>query len=363
MIKKNRLQLVISSVITLLPVVIGILIWKRLPERMATHWGAVGGADTWGARGFAVFGMPVIMLVVEWICIFFTARDPKNKDQSSKVFNMVLWIMPIISILTCGSVFAIALGNDVNIGIIIRIILGLAFVAIGNYMPKCRQNNTIGVKVKWALKNEENWNKTHRFAGRVWLYGGLIIIATIFVPMESIVYALFTLILLMAFSPMVYSYVYYRKQLSAGTVTKEDMKSTPLEKRAKGISLIVVTVILALVLLFTLSGKFEVKLDESSLTIEAVCWDNALVDYADIENIEYREQKITGARTFGYGTPFIIMGECENSEFGEYTRYTYSSCDSCIVIESGGRILVINGKSEEETKAVYDKLQTYLASY
>ena len=217
MIKKNKWQLMISSIIILLPIVAGLLIWNYLPEQIATHWGIDGEPDGWSSRSFAIFGLPLILLAVHWVCVFFTALDPKNKNQNSKVFNMVLWILPVISLVVCGLTYAVALGNDINIGMAVRILLGILFVIIGNYMPKCRQNHTIGIKIPWTLHDEENWNKTHRFAGRLWVFGGLLLLATIFVPLDNFVYVLLPLILLMAFAPVIYSYVYYRKQLKNGT--------------------------------------------------------------------------------------------------------------------------------------------------
>ncbi|MCH5250588.1 MAG: SdpI family protein [Lachnospiraceae bacterium] len=212
MIRKNKWQLIISSVIIILPIVVGLFIWNYLPEQIAIHWGVDGEPDGWSGKSFAVWGLPLILLALHWICIFFTAHDPKNKEQSSKVFNMVLWIIPIISLIVCSCSYAFALGNDINIVMICRVLIGIIFVIIGNYMPKCKQNYTIGIKIPWTLQNEENWNKTHRFAGRIEVLGGLLILATLFIPMENFIYVLIPLILLMAFVPIIYSYVYYRKQ-------------------------------------------------------------------------------------------------------------------------------------------------------
>lgn len=356
MIKKNKWQLIISSVIILLPVAAGLLLWNYLPEQLTIHWGADGGPDRWSSKGFTIFVMPISLLVIHWICIFFTARDPKNKNQSNKVSNLILWILPIISLIICGFTYAIALGNDVNISMMMRVVLGIMFVIFGNYMPKCRQNYTIGIKVVWALHNEENWNKTHRFTGKLWVAGGFLFLATIFVPMESFMYAVLLLILLMAFIPVIYSYAYYKKQLKAGTVTKEDIALSSFEKKTTKIALVISIAILAIVAIALFAGKFEVKFYETSFVIEADGWDDAAVDYADIDHIEYREQGISGIRTFGYGTPFIVMGGCENKEFGNYTGYTYKSCDACVVLTVGDKILVINGKDEEHTKEIYEEL-------
>lgn len=153
------------------------------------------------------------MLALHWICVFATAKDPKNKEQSNKVFGMVLWIIPIVSLLCCGMVYAIALGYDISVDIIVRILLGLMFVILGNYMPKCKQNHTIGVKVTWTLNNEENWNKTHRFTGRLWVLGGVLFLATMFIPMNNFIYVFLIITFLLAFAPMIYSYAYYKKQL------------------------------------------------------------------------------------------------------------------------------------------------------
>lgn len=48
------------------------------------------------------------------------------------------------------------------------------FIGIGNYMPKLKQNYTIGIKVPWTLNSEENWNMTHRMAGKVYVVAGVI---------------------------------------------------------------------------------------------------------------------------------------------------------------------------------------------
>jgi uncharacterized membrane protein len=356
MIKKNKKQLIISSIIILLPIIAGLIMWNMLPERIATHWNVDGKANGWSGRIFAIFGLSIIMLILHWIGVFITANDPKNKEQSNKVFGMVLWISPIFSLLTSGMVYSIVLGNKINVDIAVRILLGLMFVIFGNYMPKCKQNHTIGVKVTWALRNEENWNKTHRFAGRLWVFGGVLLLATMFIPMENFMYVFFVITLFLAFAPIIYSYVYYRKQLKKGSVTKKGAVQTPWEKKFTAVSLVIGIVVLIFVGIILFTVEFEVQFGETSYTIDAAYWNNATVKYADIDNVEYREQDEPGERTLGFGSVNILMGEFENSEFGDYTRYSYTACDSCIVLTVDEKILVINGKDEESTKEIYDEL-------
>jgi len=208
MIRNNKGTLIISSLLILLPILIGILLWNQLPESIATHWGLDGEADGWSSRTFAVVMLPLIMFMVHWLCVLVTVADPKRKNIEGKPFGMVLWICPLISLMAGTTIYATALGAELNINLFLPIIMGIMFVVIGNYLPKCKPNYTVGIKVPWTLNDEENWNHTHRFAGKVWVVGGLVVIATAFLE-QPFIFLVFLLI--MAVIPMLYSYLYYRK--------------------------------------------------------------------------------------------------------------------------------------------------------
>ena len=170
----RKSTLILSSLLTLSPMLIGLLLWNELPEQMTTHWGADGVADGWSGRTFAVFGMPLIMLATQWLFVFFTGLDPKNKTQNRKVTELVLWTIPVVSLFSCGLVYVTAFNCKFQPEMLTFSLLGITFIIIGNYLPKCTQNYTIGIKIKWTLENEENWNATHRMAGKLWVAVGFI---------------------------------------------------------------------------------------------------------------------------------------------------------------------------------------------
>lgn len=39
MIRQHKKMILLTSMITLFPIFIGLLLWKQLPDSMATHWG------------------------------------------------------------------------------------------------------------------------------------------------------------------------------------------------------------------------------------------------------------------------------------------------------------------------------------
>jgi uncharacterized membrane protein len=55
--------------------------------------------------------------------------------------------------------------------------MGVLFIFIGNWLPKCKQTYTLGIRLPWTLADEDNWNRTHRFAGPVWVVCGLVVMA------------------------------------------------------------------------------------------------------------------------------------------------------------------------------------------
>ncbi len=207
MIKQNKTKLIITSIVILLPVIIGLILWNDLPDTIATHWGVNNEADGFSSKSFAVLGMPLILLALHWVCIFGTKLDPKHRDINHKMLTLVLWICPVLSLLVSAVVYLTALGKAIKVGLIVIMFMGLLFIVIGNYLPKCKQSYTMGIKLPWTLNDEENWNKTHRFAGPLWVIGGVAIMATAI--FESPIVFL-VIVGVMVITPVVYSYLHYK---------------------------------------------------------------------------------------------------------------------------------------------------------
>ena len=223
MMKENKFKMVISSIVILLPVVFGLMMWNALPDTMAIHWGADGNADGFGGKAFVVFGLPVILLLVHFICIFFTLKDKRQKEQNKKALGLVFWIVPYLSLFVNGILYGIGLGKEINVIMMTSAMLGILFIIVGNYMPKTKQNSTLGIKISWTLNNEENWNKTHRFAGKVWVIGGFVMVFSVFQLNLAIVAMLVCVII-----PIVYSYNIYKKHQKEGIKYVSKPKSKEL---------------------------------------------------------------------------------------------------------------------------------------
>ena len=98
---------------------------------------------------------------------------------------------------------------NIDVLLITNLICGVTFIIAGNYLPKCKQNYTIGIKLPWTLNDEENWNYTHRISGKIWVAGGLIVLLTAILKQMWITVVVLSVI---AIVPFILSYLFYKKK-------------------------------------------------------------------------------------------------------------------------------------------------------
>ena len=188
--KSKNIIILITSIVVLLPILIGVLV----PDYKFNIWISVV--------------IPVSLLALHWFALWVVFNDRNNREQNHKVISMVYWLVPVISLITSGISIMSSMGKVLYVDFFVRILLGLIFVIMGNYMPKCKPNFTIGVRVPWTLRNEENWNKTHRLAGFLWVLGGAAMVVNAYIGSE---WSILVISVVMVFVPVVYSYLYFKK--------------------------------------------------------------------------------------------------------------------------------------------------------
>ena len=135
--KKSRKTLILSVMICLLPMILGMVLYPKLPEQMPIHFTINDVPDNYAHKNFALFGIPVIMAIVQAICIIFTQRVNKLKNsEKPKILKIIEWFIPIITVLMYVIMIEVPLGSTVYVGKSICLILGILFMVIGNYIPK-----------------------------------------------------------------------------------------------------------------------------------------------------------------------------------------------------------------------------------
>ena len=354
---KNKKYWLVTALITLLPILVGLLLWDRLPEKLPTHFGIDGAADGWSGKGFAVFGLPLMMLFFHGVMYFATRLDRQNRGHNEKVLNLVGLLFPILSIVSSVVIYSLALGRELNLSMLLFPGLGLLFIAVGNWLPKVKQNSTLGIKIKWTLYNEENWNKTHRFAGFVWVIGGVIFCLMGFVAEKALVFLLPLQVVLLACVPTVYSWRLAKKQQREGRWTESEVnKNLRKHPVILTVSMVLVAVILVGVGFVMFTGDIDYTCTDTALVIEADFWNDSTIPYEKIDSVELRESAPEGVREWGFASVRLLMGYFENDEFGGHTRYSYTGAGTHIVLTCGDDTLILGAKDDAATQALYEAL-------
>ena len=208
--KTTKKLLALTSFVILLPMIWGLIIWSQLPNQISIHFNLAGQANNFQSKPLAVFGLPFFLLLVHLFVIFVIGRDPKNSAMNDKIVRVIYWLTPIVSLSVSYLIYSKALGSTTNPSIVVSAFLGLIFVIMGNYMPKLKVNHTVGIRLPWTLQSEDNWHKTHRLAGKLWVIGGLILLIEAGIQF-AVPYVMGIVILTIVFIPILYSYQLSRK--------------------------------------------------------------------------------------------------------------------------------------------------------
>ncbi|MFC4804629.1 SdpI family protein [Filifactor villosus] len=207
MIKKYTPTLIITLIVILFPMLVGILLWDRLPMEMATHFQFDGTADKFNSKTFVVFIMPLMMSFLQLVAMYFTLNDPKKKNMGEKMLKVVFWIIPLVTLFTHLSIYANAMEIGMDISAVSQLAIGVILVLMGNYLPKTKQNYTVGIRTPWTLNDEENWNKTHRVGAWTFVICGLLMIVNIFIKSQPLMFVALALLMI----PVLYSFLLYKK--------------------------------------------------------------------------------------------------------------------------------------------------------
>lgn len=201
----------ITSLICLVPIIFGLLYWDQLPEQLIIHWNSAGEPDGYVPKALGVFGLPLLMCFLNLFLHFGLHNDPKIANASKTLIFISRWLIPILTLILVPITLFTSMGVAIPVHLIVPILVGVVLIVVGNYLPKSKQNYTVGVRLPWTLRSGENWNRTHRLSGHLWICAGVLLILAAFLPPLWFLPVMITALILAVVGPFFYSYLLYRK--------------------------------------------------------------------------------------------------------------------------------------------------------
>lgn len=191
------------------------IVYPRLPEQIPSHWNVDGEVDATTAKPWGAFMLPLMMLGSLAMFLALPRISPKGYEVEGRsrayraIFLSLIAFMFAIQLM----VLAWALGYRVAVPLAMPLLVGALFVILGNYISKVPRNFFIGIRTPWTLADEDVWFRTHRLGSRMFVAGGLVLMAGgPFVRGRSAEVFLLAVVITAALIPVVYSYLTYRKE-------------------------------------------------------------------------------------------------------------------------------------------------------
>lgn len=206
--KKIRLSKadLISALLCTVVIIPGISVYSKLPDRIATNFDIYGQPNQYASKNFAVFGIPLVMTVIQLILCLITNLFHQT-DKRDFINRAIRFISPATLCFAQLYILLYSLGQIKNPTSVVCTFMAVLFVIAGNYMPKIRRNMFLGIRTPHTLRNQEVWDKTHRFSGVVFFICGIVMIP--FSLVNNFI-AVIMIIAIMIIIPIIYSEMVYR---------------------------------------------------------------------------------------------------------------------------------------------------------
>lgn len=208
-LKKEWYMIVLLSA----PFIASFILWERMPDIVPVHFNAAGEADDFGPKWINAFLIPGIACATYLFLLVIPAIDPKKRIENTQ--KPIAAIRIVISLFLIG-VYALVMMKsfdlEADVGQFVLVSIGILIAITGNYMNSIKPNYFIGIRTPWTLENPEVWKKTHRFASKLWILGGVMMTISAFIPfLKGSLFVIISTVLILAVVPFIYSYQLFNK--------------------------------------------------------------------------------------------------------------------------------------------------------
>lgn len=178
--KNNIIILVVTVLLCLAPMMLGAALYDELPEQMPIHFNINDEPDNYAHKNIALFGIPVIIAVLQFVCCFVTMIKAKE-EKIPKIAKIMYAFVPILGIVVYSLMIGYTLGFDVYIGKCVCLLVGILFVLIGNYTPKMSYESGRKYFHHPYPKDEKAFRKMSKITGYSFVVLGIIFLVLVFI--------------------------------------------------------------------------------------------------------------------------------------------------------------------------------------
>ena len=205
----------------LAPFIYLMTIYNSLPAKVPMHWNGDFQIDGWGEKSSLIFLSLFLPGISYLLMEIVPAIDPKKKLDlmGGKLNQLKFGLVAMMSLLAIIIIYS-AQKQSMENSALLFVPIGLLFMIFGNFFKTIHSNYFIGIKTPWTLDSEHVWKVTHILGGKIWLFGGLIIVISSFcLNNDYSKYVFFTTTTIIVLVPVIYSYIASKEEKATSKLT------------------------------------------------------------------------------------------------------------------------------------------------
>jgi uncharacterized membrane protein len=214
----TRTTIIVGLIMIVLATLVGLALWNRLPDPMASHWDANDQVNGYMSKFWGVFLMPLMTAGLFLLFLAIPNIDPlkANIARFREAFNLfiVLFVGFMVYIYLLTLLWNLGY-TGFNMSEAMLPALGLLFFFIGSLMRKTKRNFFIGIRTPWTLSSDTVWEETHRVGSVLFMIAGALAFLGSFVGGKTAIWFIFVPVMVSVLITLVYSYVLYQREIKA----------------------------------------------------------------------------------------------------------------------------------------------------
>ena len=210
----TKLTVIFTSLVIVISIIVGILVYAQMPDQMASHWNAAGEVDGYMGKFWGVFMMPLLSLALLGVYLIIPLLDPlkENIAEFRGTYNLFILLMTLfLAYIWKLTIFWNMNIRFFNMSTALLPALGLLFIFVGYMVRTAKRNWFIGIRTPWTLSSDFVWDETHRVGGTLFIVSGVLAMLGVFFGAQAVWFTLIPVIGSTVFL-YIYSYILYQSE-------------------------------------------------------------------------------------------------------------------------------------------------------
>lgn len=193
--------------------------WNQLPATLTTQYDLQGNPSNWMPKEMTALFFGGLSVLVYVLLRYLPRIDPTGNRQPATYQKLRLVVGVMLAVTLCWVIYTaihpVGLHTSVNV---LLILVSLMLAGMGNYLTTLKPNYYVGFRTPWTMQSHTVWRQTHQLGGRLLFMGGLLsVILMLLTPAAYQVSVFMVIVLVTTLIPLVYSYIYFRREKAQQT--------------------------------------------------------------------------------------------------------------------------------------------------